>query len=96
MKKYLVVPAVLAGCMASPVADPLDDPNLPIIRDYRAPGDQCKFVGESAVTVDYLDDAADLVACPSDYEGLGVFIFETGAIEVGSYNTWTLYSVPIR
>lgn len=96
MKRFLVIPVVLAGCMTAPAGDSLDDPNLPIIRDYRAPGDQCKFVGESAVTVDYLDDAADLVACPSDYEGLGVFVTETGGIEVGSYDTWTFYSVPYR
>lgn len=92
MRAGLIAVFVVAGCAQGQGPDP----NLPIIRDYRAPGDMCKFVGESAVTVEYLDDAADLVACPSDYDGLPGFIDETGAIEVGSYESYTLFSVPYR
>ena len=60
---------------------------------YRADGDQCRRVGESAETVDYLDHTADLVACPEDYEGLGVFITETGGTEVARIDGWVLFSV---
>ncbi len=76
--------------------DPVDDPELPFIRPYRGEGDQCMFVGESSVTVDYLDDAADLVACPTNYEGLELFVTETGGVEVGTYKAFTFFSVPIR
>ncbi|WP_371223602.1 hypothetical protein [Roseovarius sp. 2305UL8-3] len=96
MKRILFACAVLAGCMPATEPTPGDDPELPFIRPYRDEGDQCMFTGESSVTVDYLDDAADLVVCPTDYEGRGVFVTETGAIEVGTYRTYTIYSVPIR
>ena len=94
MKRIMLTCAVLAAC--TPMPDPTDDPNLPFIRPYRAEGDKCMFVGESAVTVEYLNDAADLVACPTEYEGVGVFVTETGAVQVGTYSTYTLFSVPVR
>lgn len=94
MKRLMITCAVLAGC--TPVSSPVDDPELPVIRPYRGEADPCKFVGESSVTVDYLDDAADLVACPSDYDGLADFIVQTGGTEMGQYKNFTLISVPYR
>ena len=45
---------------------------LPLFGDgYRADGDQCRRVGESAETVEYLDHTADLVACPEDWAEAG-------------------------
>lgn len=69
---------------------------LPMMGSYRAEGDQCRRVGESAYTNQFLDDAADLVACPEDYEGLGVFVTETGGVEVDRVGGYVLYSVPVR
>ncbi|MCK0139673.1 hypothetical protein [Aliiroseovarius sp. F47248L] len=67
---------------------------LPLFGDgYRADGDQCRRVGESAETVEYLDHTADLVACPEDYEGLGVFQADTGGVEVARIDGWVLLSV---
>ncbi|MCK8483508.1 hypothetical protein MUY21_05610 [Aliiroseovarius sp. S2029] len=67
---------------------------LPLFGDgYRADGDQCRRVGESAATVEYLDHTADLVACPEDYEGLGVFQADTGGVEVARIEGWVLFSV---
>ena len=94
MSRYLsaVAAVALVGCATQTVSVP----EFPHVRDYRAPGDECFLVGESADTVEYLDDSADLVACPTDYEGRSEFVAETGAIELDSYAAFTLYSVPLR
>ena len=62
---------------------------------YPNAGDPCRRAGESAVTVDYLDDAADLVACPPSTDA-GLFASMTGGREVGRYQGWILFSVPTR
>ncbi len=84
----------LAAC--APVALPPAEP-LPFFGPgYRADGDPCRRVGESSATSAYLDDAADLVGCPSDMENLGVFAIDTGGILVGRVGGTSLYSVPRR
>lgn len=92
MKKAFLIPIIAAAC-AEPAPPPPPEPDLPYVRAYRAEGDQCFLVGESADTVEYLDHTADLVACPSDYEGLGVFVTETGAEQVTVLGSFTLFSV---
>ncbi len=87
---------LLAACTPAPAPQPTEDPDLPFVRPYRAEGDQCHLVGESDVTGEFLDDAADLVACPTNYEGIGVFVTETGARMVATHNAYTLFSVPVR
>ncbi len=67
---------------------------LPLMGGYRDMGDQCVRVGENALTNQYMDDSADLVGCPEDYEGLGVFRTETGAVQVGAAQGYLLFSVP--
>ena len=69
---------------------------LPLMGGYRQMGDECVRVGENSLTNRYLDDAADLVGCPADYEGLGVFQTETGAEQVGESQGYILFSVPRR
>lgn len=61
---------------------------------YRAEGDQCRRVGENDFTNQFLDDSADLVGCPADYEGLGVFVADTGGVQVGAVPGYVLFSVP--
>lgn len=92
MKKLLLIPLLAAGCIAE--NPPELGASLPYVRDYRAEGDACYLVGESPETVTFLDDSADLVVCPSDYEGIGLFIAETGAKQVETYIGFTLFSVP--
>ncbi len=95
MRYAILLLTGVAACTTEPTA-PTTPPatDLPLIRGYRAPADQCQLVGESAQTVDYLDHTSDLVACPTDYEGLGVFVIETGAVPIEDIGQYTLYSVP--
>lgn len=86
----LAMPMVLVACEPTPSTTV----ELPLFGDgYRAEGDQCRRVGENAYTNQYLDDSSDLVACPADYEGLGVFLTETGATEVDRVGDYILYTV---
>lgn len=91
-----ILPFVLfaAACTPAPTPTPV---GLPLFGDgYRGDGDQCRRVGESDLTVAFLDDAADLVACPADMENLGVFAIDTGGIEVARIGAFVLFSVPTR
>ncbi|SEN80367.1 hypothetical protein [Palleronia pelagia] len=83
---------LLAACVMQP-ATPVE---LPLMGGYRDAADQCRRVGESDYTNQFLDDAADLVACPAGAENLGVFVTETGAIEVNRVGGFVLYTVPRR
>lgn len=90
--RALALLPLLAACAPPPPAEP-----LPLFGSgYRFKGDACMRVGENAYTNQFLDDAADLVACPADLENLGVFVIDTGAREVARRDGYVLYSVPRR
>jgi hypothetical protein len=82
----------LTGCMPAPS----EPDQITLLGGYRDPADQCRRVGETAYTNQFLDDAADLVGCPEGAENLGVFVTETGAREVDRFGGYILYSVPVR
>jgi hypothetical protein len=90
---------LLAACQA---AAPEDDPprglptSLPLIGGYRSPGDSCRRVGEDAFTNPFLDDAADLVACPKGDVALSGLGPGSGARVVATKDDWVLISVPRR
>ncbi|WP_095595726.1 hypothetical protein [Actibacterium pelagium] len=84
----MILAIPLAACTAPAPTE------LPLIRGYRAPADQCQLVGENAFTNQYLDHTADLVACPVGYEGTGVFVTETGAVFLETLTGYDLFSVP--
>jgi hypothetical protein len=84
--------AVLVACEPKPPAQDA----LPLLAGYRDPADQCVRVGENAFTNQFLDDASDLVGCPEQYEGIGVFVTETGAVEVARTQGYILYTVAVR
>jgi len=96
-----VLPAVfaLAACEmpASDVEQGSEVPaELPLFGPgYRSEGDSCRRAGESAFTNQFLDDAADFVACPPGSDP-ALFTFETGGREVGRIDGWILFSVPRR
>jgi hypothetical protein len=62
---------------------------------YPDAGDPCRRAGESAFTANYLDDAADLVACPPSTD-VGLFAFTYGAQQVATLDGWSLFSIPRR
>ena len=56
---------------------------------YPESGDPCVRVGESEATVDFLDDSADLVACPTREDAAAL-----GGRNVGVIDSYHLVSVP--
>ena len=96
MRSIMLTATTLAlSACASP--EPISGTDLPFFGDgYRAKGDQCRRIGENDFTNQFLDDAADLVGCPEDMENLGVFVIDTGAVEVGRKDGYILFSVPLR
>lgn len=56
---------------------------------YPESGDPCVRVGESEATVDFLDDSADLVACPTREDAAAL-----GGRNVGVIDSYRLVSVP--
>ena len=100
MVRFAVLPAVLfvGGCVVSPaeisVSEP--DPDLVVVRGYRSASDECQLVGESGFTIDFLDDAADLVACPTGSFAMETLMTETGAQMITQTNSFSLFSLPYR
>jgi hypothetical protein len=97
---FAVLPSALivAGCIEAPgeIAISEPDPNLVFVRGYRSPSDECQLVGETAFTVDFLDDAADLVACSTDSSAMEILTAETGAQTITQTNSFTLFNIPHR
>lgn len=93
MRRLFALPLMLAAC--APVPDPTLGPEpLLFLGGYRDPADPCRRIAENSTSVIYLDDQADLVGCPEGAENLGVFVTETGAMEVARIQGTILYSVP--
>lgn len=104
--KYLIgaiaASAVLAGCSGEPAASADADTkdrtefawpaSLPVFGDgFPAPGAACRRIGESAATVDFLDDSASLVGCPNAAEAA-----KLGGTILKEIDGVTLVSVPGR
>jgi hypothetical protein len=88
----------VAGCTEPPVEVAISepDPDLEFVRGYRSPSDECQLVGESAFTIDFLDDASDLVACPTGSSAMETLMAETGAQIVTQTNSFTFFSLTYR
>jgi hypothetical protein len=99
-----VIIILLTGCQDMPleteaadtvVRTPTND-NLRLLRGYRSTDDDCQITGETAFTIDFLDDAADLVSCPTGGEPAQSLVQMYGAREVAETGGYTVYSVPRR
>lgn len=89
---------LVAGCIETPVEVAVSepDPDLVFVRGYRSPSDECQLVGESAFTIDFLDDAADLVACPTGSSAMETLMAETGAQIITQTNSFSFFSLVYR
>jgi len=102
MKKLLVLGTVIAvaACEDTPsgsgstIAPPPDDLNF--VRGYRATDDMCQLTGETAFTVEFLDDAADLVSCPTGSDAAASLVGMYDARQVAETGGYTVYTVPRR
>ncbi|WP_170608608.1 hypothetical protein [Ruegeria arenilitoris] len=105
MKKLLVLGATVAltACdnsapsdeaVAAPPEPTSDD--LMLVRGYRSTDDQCQLTGETSFTVNFLDDAADLVSCPSGSEAAQSLVAAYNARQVAETGGYTVYTVPRR
>lgn len=97
-----LISALLASALALTACDtllPEDDAEPDLVfffEGYRDDADQCRQLAETDYTNQFLDDAADLVGCPEGMENIGVFVTETGAVEVARRNGFVLFTVPRR
>jgi hypothetical protein len=100
MASFAVLSAALfvAGCIETPgeIAISEPDPDLVFVRGYRSPSDECQLVGESAFTVDFLDDAADFVACPTGSSAMETLLAETGSQIITQTDSFSFFSLAYR
>lgn len=98
---YILPIAFLAACVEpqSSFDQPQvseGDPDINFVRNYRSGTDTCQLVGESAFTVEFLDDSSDLVACDTgtpDSESLNAM---ANSRVVTQTNSYTFFSVSRR
>ena len=69
---------------------------LYLVRGWRQAEDVCRIAGETALTAEFLDDSADLVACPAGHaDSLAVQTMD-GARVMGQVLDHILLSIPRR
>lgn len=68
--------------------------SLPLENGYRAAGDKCRHVGENEFTSRFAKAGFNLAACPKNYEGFGLFVFETEANWETEVQGYILLTVP--
>lgn len=106
MKQVFSVGILLAlmGCQDMPleneaadtvIKSPTND-NLRLVGGYRSTDDDCQLTGETSFTVNFLDDAADLVSCPTGSDAAQSLVEVYPAREVAQTGGYTVYTVPRR
>ena len=91
----LICGQIISGCNDEQaiVAVSEPDPDLNFVRGYRSPSDPCQLTGETSFTIEFLDDASDLVTCPTGDPAATSLVLDNGAMVVTQTNSFTLYSV---
>jgi hypothetical protein len=98
---FLIAAFGLSACQVEVVDTPSTRPVQPPAdfavfgSGFPNAGDPCRRAGESEFTSQFLDDAADLVACPPGVD-TATFAANFEAREVARRDFWTLFSVPRR
>lgn len=103
----LLISLIIPGCAtAVDIGTPDPTPNasthysppsasgLVAVRPYPTASDVCQVIGESDLTVDYLDHTKTLVGCPSDETGAIADRQSEGGQIVDRVGDWTLLSIP--
>ncbi|CAD0186472.1 hypothetical protein RUESEDTHA_03380 [Ruegeria sp. THAF57] len=94
----------LAACQDMPLEEeaadmviktPTND-NLRLVGGYRSTDDDCQLTGETAFTIDFLDDAADLVSCPTGSDAAQSLVAMYNARKVAQTGGYTVYTIPRR
>jgi hypothetical protein len=99
LRPALALGAIAAAASAcSPFVTTRLDPDaeLPLLSGYRDVEDSCSLLGESAFTRQYLDDAADLVACPIGSLAEQTLAAMPTATQLGQTMSYRLYRVQRR
>ncbi len=84
-----------SGSDAGAAPTPTND-DLFLVRGYRSDDDWCQLTGETAFTGNFLDDAADLVSCPTGSSAAQSLVDMYGAIQVAETGGYTVFTVPRR
>jgi len=86
---------LVAGCSDTQavmaVSEP--DPDLSFVRSHGFASDPCQLTGETDFTAEFLDDASDIVTCPTGDPAARSLVSDNGAIVVTQTNSFTLYAV---
>ncbi len=101
MRKIFACCLALTACQETPsetAVPPVIAPNddLRFVGGYRSTDDDCQLTGETAFTIDFLDDAADLVSCPTGGGAAQSLLDMYGARELAETGGYTAYTVPRR
>ena len=101
MKKFIVLCVLLAACQEAPSETPVKTVTAPnedlrFVGGYRSTDDDCQLTGETSFTVNYLDDAADLVSCPSGSDAAQSLVDMYNARYLAETGGYSLYTVPRR
>lgn len=84
--------AVLSGC--DEFLPAVSSGPLPLENGFRSKADKCRHVGVNDFTQKYSGPRVQLAACPINYEGLGLFVFENAANWEAEVQRYVLFTVP--
>jgi len=88
----LCLPMLAAACTTY---TPPEASGLSAVRPYPTAGDVCQIIGESTRVVEYLDDRAILIGCPTHERGAISDRVRDGGELLEVVGSWQLISMPL-